>query len=457
MRVEARMKKEGTSKTSKAVIVKKTPKKAVAKAKSKKSASKEYKEQKKQTTAGVKKTLTKKSPKQKITESSPKKDTAKKATAKKNSPKKTATQKIFSSNSGTKNKIKDSFKSTAEKINKAKKLVSAAVKKMKIPAKASKAKDSVKVKSKNSAPGLSSAAKVISVQQEKETIEKSKFDNIKQVVTKIATVSMPTYTLPVKYGDNRLVLLPRDPWWVYTYWEVTEHRINEVIRTIPVYERRDLRWILRIYDVTAVSNFNGSNANSYFDVEVNVDQGTWYINVKPERDWCLEIGLINPQGRFFAVLRSNVIKTPNFGVSSETDEEWFLPDEDYFKVLGMSISDIGKSGSSLQMKEKIEKRLKEQISSPLASWGGSGAFEEKKAEKDKFFLEVWTEVILYGRTHSDATVTVEGKKVSLRDDGTFSLRYALPEGDFKYGVVATSSNKKYRLKSTPAVKRYTKK
>jgi nitrogen fixation protein FixH len=49
---------------------------------------------------------------------------------------------------------------------------------------------------------------------------------------------------------------------------------------------------------------------------------------------------------------------------------------------------------------------------------------------------------------------VEGKKVKLRSDGTFTVRYALPPGEFKFEVEATSKNKKHKRKTIPAVKRY---
>ena len=261
------------------------------------------------------------------------------------------------------------------------------------------------------------------------------------------------YNLPVKYADDRIVLMPRDPWWIYSYWDISEGRINSVISSIPVYERQNLKWTLRAYDVTMVSDFNGANANSYFDLDVNYEAGNWYINVnQPERDWCAEIGLKNPEGKFFPVARSNFIKTPYFGVSGIIDEEWAVADEDYYKLMGGSVLDIGRS--SFQRRKQLEELVTRQISSPLSSWGGSGAFGKK--EQDKFFLEVWTELILYGRTEADAEVIVEGKKVQLRPDGTFSLRYALPVGDYKFEVAGTSKNKKHKIKKTPAVKRFDK-
>jgi hypothetical protein len=291
---------------------------------------------------------------------------------------------------------------------------------------------------------------VYSLEAKKESVE---IEKIKFTAVQEPAADINRYSLPLRYSDNRITILPRDPWWIYSYWDISEQRINEVISAIPVYERENLKWILRVYDLTNVSHFDGKNANSFFDIGIHFEANNWYINVnQPERSWCVEIGLVNPSGKFFPVARSNVIKTPYFGISSIIDEEWALPDEDYYKVLG--IYDLGKS--SLERKRKFEEIVKNQISSPLASWGMSSLFSERHKEADKFFLEVWTELILYGRTEPDADVTVEGKKVNLRPDGTFSIRYALPVGDYQYKVIGVSKNKKHKITKTPAVKRFEK-
>ncbi len=56
-----------------------------------------------------------------------------------------------------------------------------------------------------------------------------------------------------------------------------------------------------------------------------------------------------------------------------------------------------------------------------------------------FWFNVNAEVILYGSTERDARVTIGGRPVKLRDDGSFSFRFALPDGEFKLPVVAISS------------------
>ena len=55
-----------------------------------------------------------------------------------------------------------------------------------------------------------------------------------------------------------------------------------------------------------------------------------------------------------------------------------------------------------------------------------------------FWFKVNAEVILYGSTERDARVTIGGRPVKLRDDGSFSFRFALPDGEFKLPVVAVS-------------------
>lgn len=69
----------------------------------------------------------------------------------------------------------------------------------------------------------------------------------------------------------------------------------------------------------------------------------------------------------------------------------------------------------------------------------SGA-SEGRLNKRKFFFEVWTELIVHGRTEPDAAVWLNQKGVKLNPDGTFSLRYALPDGEIPLKFIAQSSD-----------------
>ncbi|MDP3789466.1 MAG: DUF4912 domain-containing protein, partial [Candidatus Omnitrophota bacterium] len=87
-------------------------------------------------------------------------------------------------------------------------------------------------------------------------------------------------------------------------------------------------------------------------------------------------------------------------------------------------------------KGRFLKRLLSGASEELVLFGGAselGASErpgasEREELKRKFFFEIGTELIVYGRTEPDATVSLGNKNIPLRGDGTFSLRFALPDG-----------------------------
>lgn len=78
--------------------------------------------------------------------------------------------------------------------------------------------------------------------------------------------------------------------------------------------------------------------------------------------------------------------------------------------------------------------------SPVEAIGGisSGAPGLKPAKG--FWFNVNAELIVYGATERDATVTIGGRTIRLRPDGTFSYRFALPDGRYELPVVAVSSD-----------------
>ena len=152
-----------------------------------------------------------------------------------------------------------------------------------------------------------------------------------------------TFQLPKNYGDNKMALLVRDPWWLFTYWEVTEKRQAEVIEAIRHEGLSVDKTVLRVYEGTA-------GGGTFFDIEVGVFTDNWYIDVgKPDREWVAELGVRTREGRFFAWVRSNKVRTPRAGVSDVLDEEWLLPDEIYWKLFGLS-GGLGNLRSSMDLR-----------------------------------------------------------------------------------------------------------
>ena len=58
-----------------------------------------------------------------------------------------------------------------------------------------------------------------------------------------------------------------------------------------------------------------------------------------------------------------------------------------------------------------------------------------------FSFRVNAELIVYGSTEPDATVTLAGKPVKLRPDGSFSFRFSLPDGHFDLPALAVKADR----------------
>jgi hypothetical protein len=58
----------------------------------------------------------------------------------------------------------------------------------------------------------------------------------------------------------------------------------------------------------------------------------------------------------------------------------------------------------------------------------------------KFWFNLNAELVLYGATEPDATVTVDGRQIRLRPDGTFSYRFALPDGRYPLTIAAEAAD-----------------
>jgi len=261
----------------------------------------------------------------------------------------------------------------------------------------------------------------------------------------MATQDFSWQELPSDYCRDIMVLAVRDPWWLYTYWEVKGSTWDKFKAELKE-EFYKAKRVLRVYEVSNII-FNGLNANKFFDIQIREDALNWYIDIgSPGRSWCVDLGLLLNNGRFITVLRSNVVETPLDGPSWITDEEWMIPDDMFARLYGMGFG-LGRSSPAAGVWRKGA------VSSPGIA---SMASPVKKKAPRGFWLEVNCELIVYGATEPSAKVTVQDKPVSLRRDGTFTVRFALPDGRQLIPVKAISKDKSEKRTITPVVNRETK-
>lgn len=249
--------------------------------------------------------------------------------------------------------------------------------------------------------------------------------------------------LPESYGENNLHLNVRDPYWLYAYWEVREDHVRQTL------DRLGGRWhsvssILRLEVVT------GGGREVVHDIPLPPDVRNWFVNVDPNRTYVMELGLLHDDGRYIELVRSNAVTAPRAGVSEVIDEEWAGVDFDTMYALSGGF-DLGKS--SEQMQREMRKRLERAVTSGSGALSSIGVPAEAPRRGFRFVLDC--ELVVYGATEPDARLTLQGRPVALRPDGTFSTRFALPDGHYDLAAVARSADGNEIRYITPVVERIT--
>lgn len=106
--------------------------------------------------------------------------------------------------------------------------------------------------------------------------------------------------------------------------------------------------------------------------------------------------------------------------------------------LEQEISSPGERGEAVRSGPTAEQGAELGISSPLGEKQVLGVREKG------FWLNVNAELIIYGATTPDADVSIGNRKIRLRPDGTFSYRFALPDGRYPLVISATAADRSDR-------------
>lgn len=124
---------------------------------------------------------------------------------------------------------------------------------------------------------------------------------------------------------------------------------------------------------------------------------------------------------------------------------------------------VGEAMSSAEIAELVRRQLREVLSSltaagkseqsklgdlgdapgrgiPGTGLGGISSWTKpgRPPAAKKFWFDVNAELVIYGATEPGALVTIGGRTIKLRVDGSFSYRFALPDGKYGMPVVAIS-------------------
>ena len=247
--------------------------------------------------------------------------------------------------------------------------------------------------------------------------------------------------LPQEYGVTMAALMPRDPNWMFVYWEITPNSKNRIAREHGQDIFKKGHQVLRVYNM---AHTDGPD-QKHFDIPIMLDANNWYVHVQDGGgSYCCELGLALPDGDFIGIVKTNPVTLPPGRVSDVMDEKWMAVSEDFDKLLQLSgVEYIGKGSGEVAKSLAQRWEMLRAVFSRGASWGVSSlASQAPRPEQKKFWLVADCELILYGATEPDAFVTVAGRKVKLNPDGTFSMRFALPDGIVDLPIKAMSNDER---------------
>ena len=314
--------------------------------------------------------------------------------------------------------------------------------------------------------------------------------------------------LPEAYGTQRLLLTARDPHWLYAYWDLTADQLREY-NALSV----DRHLVLRVHVKDARGEPHAEvhvhpESRNWF---VHVDHaGTQYVaalgyytfwhdwetlsvslpTVTPpdalSTDTTVQFATI-PVGVAFEQLLS-VVKSavsehvplaeallqlraeghPALPQAAELSApgKW-TPEQERALAELVSMDSVRRVWiGSLEITELVRRHLAREISSAgaaqfglpvaAAAAGASVSSPFGGAERRKgFWFNVNAELIVYGATEPNATVTIGDRTIKLRPDGTFSYRFALPDGDYALPAAATSADGEDRRQADLSFRRHT--
>jgi hypothetical protein len=301
--------------------------------------------------------------------------------------------------------------------------------------------------------------------------------------------------LPEAYGTEKLLLTARDPHWLYAHWDLTRAQLRE-------YNRRsaDGHLVIRVF----VDEVAGE---PFVEAHVNPESRNWFVHVgRGGTKFVAVLGYYaKTSARWTQLSVSTPTLTPPDSLSQDTSVQFAtIPvDVPFDKLLAAVKAAVGEgvplaeaiqhlraeghgdlpnlaqiSSSrwtseqeralaelismdavrrvwigSLEITELVRRRLVEDISSRAVASVSSpfGGVERRNA----FWLTVNAELIVYGATEPTAKLTIGGREIRLRPDGSFSLRFALPDGHYELPVTAVAADQTDARAATLRLDRHT--
>ena len=252
-----------------------------------------------------------------------------------------------------------------------------------------------------------------------------------------AAPATPTPTLDHACQKDRIIVLTRDSFWLHAYWELSRTTLARA-RAALGQDWHAARPILRVMDVSSEDTTSAAERHIR-DISIHGGVNNWYIDViEPPRSYRIDIGYLSRSGRFYVLARSNVVTTPKAGVTDALDENWTNVQRQFDRIESPSSNGNGTNHhAQIDLRDLFEERLRRPMNSATLQNLATTSLSHVGSD---FHFQIDAELIVYGSTEPNARVTLQGEPVQLRNDGTFTVRFSLPDSRQIIPAVAASAD-----------------
>lgn len=131
-----------------------------------------------------------------------------------------------------------------------------------------------------------------------------------------------TEALPETYGVDEVGVLPKDPWWYFVYWEVTEAGLESARDQLAASDEQ-ARLVLRVLSSAGERRGRDSRDIRDIPVEMTARHGRRYLEApRANAVFRVAIGLLSPEGLFAPIAHSPMVRMPPQQASGDTSIEW---------------------------------------------------------------------------------------------------------------------------------------
>jgi hypothetical protein len=235
---------------------------------------------------------------------------------------------------------------------------------------------------------------------------------------------------------DRLVLLVRDPFWLHAFWEISTKTMDRAKVALGHFWYTSIP-VLRLFRLES----DGSTTprrQMVRDIPIHGGVSNWYLDVtNPPSAFLVELGYLTREKKFHPIVSSNTVETPQQHVIDELDKldgNWRGVANDLGRVFKLSSGE----GNNQELKQVLEEKLGRPMSAQLLSVSQQGGRLVKAQRNFKFSIDA--DVIVHGKTDPNVQVSIRNEPVKINSDGTFSVRFALPEKRHLFPIEAEGSD-----------------